>query len=256
MTTVHEQFGSGGAYANVKDVCIFGIECEIEAVQNGGGHMSGFKCVQDGSLRNNGWEYITAVPSERADVLFDFRTLHTQLKLKKDLDPFSERTSTHVHMNVSSLDQEHVRQLVLLYALFEEFFFAMVKPNRRDNIHCVPLTETHLPSKYAANLAGLHSNWSKYTAINLLRMADLGTLEFRHLHGTNDEKELGVWLHVLENLWKVSQRIQINAETLSDHKQIEEWFELIFFPSHKVMSLKGSLFPIIRNTLIDVKFSI
>jgi hypothetical protein len=104
-------------------------------------------------------------------------------------------------------------------------------------------------------LDGLLSKWHKYTALNLKRMIDLGTVEFRHMHGTSDPAEIDVWLHVLENLWKVAQKVTINEESLSNREQIAEWFELIFFPSDKVMMLRASLFNIIQNSLIDVKFS-
>lgn len=254
MTTVAEVFGSGLAYAQLKEP-IFGLECEVESVLNGGASTLCFKCVQDGSLRNGGWEYTTSMPNVRKVVLDQFEHLFAkELKLSKD--PHSERTSTHVHMNVSGMDMDHVKQMVLLYALFEEFFFSMVKPTRRDNIHCVPLTETPLPSKYNTEMMDLIRVWSKYTALNLGRMHDLGTVEFRHMHGTSDKTEMGVWLHVLENLWKVAQRIKISQETLRDHKTIEEWFDLIFFPADKIMMLKPSLFNIIQNSLIDVKFSV
>lgn len=256
MPNVNEMLGGGGAYAAV-NVCVFGLECEVERVVNGGKNTPYFRCVQDGSLRHNGFEYTSLIPNERNQVMTAFKSLYEKdLKLSDKEDPFSERTSTHVHMNVSSMEVDHTKQLILLYALFEEFFFSLVKPCRRDNIHCVPLTETHLPAKYSGNLLDMVKSWSKYTALNLGRMHDLGTVEFRHLHGTKDPEELETWLHVLENLWKLSQRVRIDAASLSNQQEIEQWFELIFFPSNKVMMLKPSLFSIIRNSLIDVKMSI
>lgn len=258
MTTLHQTSGAGGTLGALpSNMVVFGLECEIEGLANGGKHTACFRAVQDGSLRNNGWEYTTAFPVDRGATIQQFKGLYdTDLKFHKDAEKHSERTSTHVHLNVSNMELEHIKQLVLLYALYEEFFFAMVKPCRRDNIHCVPLTETHLPAKYSGSILQLVGAWSKYTGLNLLRMQDLGTVEFRHLHGTSDEKELNTWLHVLENLCKVSQRIIITPEALADHKQLEEWFELIFFPADKVMLLKPSLFSIIHNSLIDVKLSV
>lgn len=255
MTTVYETYNSGAAFSGLKE-CVFGLECEVESIANGGKSTTRFKCVQDGSLRNNGWEYTTMFPNYRVNVVDEFKGLYKELKLNPKSESFTERTSTHVHVNVSSMDVEHARQMILLYSLYEEFFFALVKPCRRDNIHCVPLTETHLPSKYSKSLHELIQVWSKYTALNLGRLHDLGTMEFRHLHGTNNPEELNEWLHVLENLWKLSQRIIIDAEALGNHKKLEEWFELLFFPSNKVMMLKPSLFSIIRNSLIDVKMSV
>lgn len=252
METVHSVFGSGGALGNATSFAA-GLECEVEAVQNGGEHIGNFKCVPDNSLRNKGCEYVTRNPKSRKDLVEEFTQLYSHLKL--GADPFSERTSTHVHVNVSSMTTDAARHMVLLYALFEEFFFAMVKPIRRDNIHCVPLTETHMPDWYNKEIVAFQPRWHKYTALNLKRMGDLGTMEFRHLHGTKDSKELDTWLHVLENLWKLAQRVEVNEHTLSSKQMVTEWFEAIFFPADKVMMLRPSLFDIIRNSLIDVKFS-
>jgi hypothetical protein len=252
MSTVAENFGSGGIYATAQGF-LAGLECEIESVKGGPNDLGNFKVVPDGSLRNHGAEYVTAFPQARKRLIDDFTTLHKSLKLGEE--PFSERTSTHVHINVSSMQVEHARQMVLLYALFEEFFFCMVKPNRRDNIHCVPLTETPLPGHYHKQFTNMVPSWSKYTALNLGRVRDLGTMEFRHMHGTNDVELMNIWLNVLENLWTVAQRVTIDEKTLSDRKNIMEWFEAIFFPADKVMMLKPSLFDIIRNSLIDVKLS-
>lgn len=255
MTTsnIGSIFNCGGDFAKAKTF-ICGLECEIESIKGPAKKkISNFLSVPDGSLRNNGIEYTTAVPTSREEVVLDFQALHKALDLGNE--PFSERTSTHVHVNVSNLTEKDARQMVLLYALFEEFFFAMVQPERRDNIHCVPLTETYLPSRYAYGMQAMMAHWHKYTALNLKRMQDLGTMEFRHMHGTNNAEELNQWLHVLENLWKLAQRIDINETTLSKKEEIVSWFEMLFFPAPKVMMLLPSLFNIIRNSLIDVKMS-
>ena len=145
--------------------------------------------------------------------------------------------------------------MVLLYALFEEFFFLLVKPYRRDNIHCVPLTETSMPRLYKHDIVGMLKYWHKYTALNLKRLSDLGTMEFRHMHGTNNVQELDTWLKILENLWKLCQNVEIKSHTLSKD-QIAVWFDQLFRPSDRVMAMRHNLFDMIRNSLIDVKFSL
>ena len=245
----------GSPYSQMKGFCA-SLECEMEQVRSVPSSVLLFwKKDNDGSLRNHGIEFISLQGTDRKTLVNEFTKLHKDLVFWTKGDPFHDRTSTHVHVNVQTLERGQVRNMLLLYALFEEFFFAMVKPHRRDNIHCVPLTETYLPNKYLHALPELHAAWHKYTALNLKRLSDLGTVEFRHMHGTNDPKEVDIWLHVLENLWKLCQRITIDEKSLSDKAQIQEWFELIFFPADKIMMLKPSLFDIIRNSLIDVKFS-
>lgn len=254
MTTIYEYFGSKDGYRNVKEF-VAGLECEIEAVQNGENNFGMFLCTKDGSLRNSGYEYVSAAPQTLEKLVQEFKSLHDYLDLDMNNDPFSVRTSTHVHVNCQGLEVEAVKNIVLLYALFEEFFFAMVKPVRRNNIHCVPLTETHLPSNYGKPLETMFSRWHKYTALNIKRLQDLGTLEFRHLHGTNDVEELTRWLSVLKNLWELGQKVVIDEAALQDVETIRGWFDTIFSPAPKILSLRPAMFSIISDSLIDVKFS-
>lgn len=252
--TICDQYGVGGSYSRC-DEFLASLECELEALRHCPGVVGNFAGKKDGSLRNNGFEYVSIVAKSRRDTVEAFKHLHENITFYDKHDPFSPRTSTHVHINVSSLQVDHVKNMVLLYALFEEFFFSLVKPYRRENIHCVPLTDTYLPSRYNRSLDVLIGGWSKYTAFNLVPAASFGSVEFRHMHGTGNVEEVDRWLHVIENLWKLCQKVSINVETLSDPKYRNEWFDLIFFPAPSAMALKNSMPNIIKNSLIDVKFS-
>jgi Putative amidoligase enzyme len=234
---------------------IFGIECEIEGVQDGQ-YFTGFDTTKDGSLRHNGYEFISC-PMPMETVLTAFRNLHSSLLLiPLDEGNFSRRTSTHVHMNCRSLTAEQVKTMVMLYALFEEVFFLMVDKNRRGNIHCVPLTETFLPSKYSHSIHSLRDCWHKYTALNILPLSKQGTIEFRHLQGTNSVELLEEWLTCLGNLWYLCQTAQLTPETLTNKETIVSWFKDIFGGSKRVMVCEAALDSLIENTLLDVKFSL
>jgi hypothetical protein len=255
MSKVFELFGCGSAIAHnlhLANSFFAGMECEIESVKDSGDAGEEWAVKQDNSLRNNGLEYVSP-PLPRQELMGRFSKLHKVIKL--GTEPFSVRTSTHVHVNVASMEIKDARTMVLLYALFEECFFMMTKPERRDNIHCVPLTETHLPSIYKHDLVAFEAKWSKYTALNIKRLKDLGTVEFRHLHGTDNETEVAKWLEVLENLWKLAQEVNISAATLTS-ENILMWFETIFKNVPEVLQLRPTLFHVIRNNLIDVKFSV
>lgn len=234
---------------------VAGVECEIEGVRNPHDCPKGFKVDKDGSLRgDHGYEFISN-PFPKDQLLERFGTLQKVLEFYPEEDPFSFRTSTHVHINCAMLEPKQIKNIILLYALFEEFFFMMVKPIRRDNIHCVPLTETHLPNLYRRDLAGMVDRWHKYTALNIKPLKELGTIEFRHLHGTGDTNEFATWLQILENLWTLGQRVVIDTKALNKKDLIEMWFGSIFSPAPAIMAYRASLFDIIRNSLIDVKFS-
>lgn len=192
----------GGKLNNEDFLC--GCEFEIESVKTQISHDE-IQVVEDHSLRNYGYEYKT-VPStfKRTLELFDY--VHKNLKLGPD--PFSHRTSIHVHVNVRNLPVNTVRQLVLTYSLLEPLFFNFVGPEREHNIFCVPLSFTTLPSVYKKDIVYMHSNWHKYTAFNILPLGfgknsdvGLGTIEFRHLYGTADRKVFETWLTALKQLY-------------------------------------------------------
>jgi len=118
------------------DVFICGTEYEIEDVYkvtipeyNIGSDtpwwFGDLGAIKDGSLRNNGVEFITRpVTFPRALELFDY--LHNNLKLGDE--PYTHRTSTHVHVNVASMSMQQLKNFVLLYALFEPVFFKHCEP--------------------------------------------------------------------------------------------------------------------------------
>lgn len=232
---------------------IAGMECEIESVRSVK-DIAGFNCTNDGSLRNNGVEFISP-PLRYGELITRFSELQATLQFYNRDEAFSERTSTHVHINCASLEAAEVENLILIYALFEEIFFSVVKRERRNNIHCVPLTETYLPSVYRQNLGYKHGKWHKYTALNIRPLDKLGTVEFRHLEGTGDIAKVTEWLTILHNLWEQCQVTKVDAAFLQDERKIHDLYVRIFGHSGAAMSVSNHLMSVISNNLLDVKLS-
>jgi hypothetical protein len=230
-----------------------GIECEIESVRSKK-DFEVFAATHDGSLRNEGVEFIS-IPLTKDHLVESFKNLHAHLEYYNKEEAFTSRTSTHVHINCRTLTEQQTRQLILFYALFEEFFFAMVNHDRRANIHCVPLTETFLPTIYGSNLTRLTNNWHKYTALNILPLRTQGSIEFRHLQGTDDAVLLNEWVSTLNNLWILCQREEITAEGLSTPDQIRSWWRELFKDSPRILALEPALHNMMQNNLLDVKFA-
>lgn len=152
----------------------------------------------DGSLRNNGVEIVTA-PVNYDAALGLFKYVHEKA-VELGPNPYTARTSIHVHVNVLPWTLEKLYHFTLLYALLEPVFFAYT-PSRKSNIHCVPLNYTTLPNVYSLGINTLLNKWSKYSAFNLLPVTKQGTVEFRHLHGTGDFSTYRQWLTIIRNLW-------------------------------------------------------
>jgi len=229
---------------------LFGCEYEIEDLVAVNTLPMGIHIETDGSLRNNGKEFITS-PQPLEDSVELFSMLHSELAY--GAEAFSDRTSIHVHVNCLNLELDEVRNIVLLYALFEESFFSLVNSNRRDNIHCVALTETFLPSIYRVGLSTMVARWHKYTALNLKPLATLGTLEFRHMHGHSDPILLRMWLTVITKLFEVGKTFIVSKETISEDS-LQKLFYTIFNGTplikhwHSIRATMG-------NQILDVKLS-
>jgi len=229
---------------------LFGCEYEIEDLISIPSRIPNIIIETDGSLRNGGKEFISS-PLNLENTLETFSTLHSNISYGSKA--FSDRTSIHVHVNCMNLELYQVRNIVLLYALFEECFFRMVEPTRRDNIHCVALTETFLPAIYRAPIHSMVCKWHKYTALNLKPLVTQGTIEFRHMHGHNDLVLFESWLHVIEKLFSVGKGFEMSTESLSKE------------PLHKTfLSLFGHtgfsgdweyVWASMENQLLDVKLS-
>lgn len=187
---------------------LIGIEYEIEdlkAADETVVHSLGMTVTKDGSLRNNGREFITGVFGRdsqitRAKGLFDH--------LKLGPNAFSPRTSIHVHMNVAGMKYDNFLSLILTYAALEPFFFSFVGKERATNIHCVPLYDTYLSKYYKEqNVGALISKWSKYTALNIRPVVSQGSIEFRHMYGTNDIVKIETWLKIIEALFNFALKV-------------------------------------------------
>jgi hypothetical protein len=198
MTKIIKMLGCNKTYS--KDTFNrFGVEYEIEAIDDCDSIGKDFKIVIDHSLRNNGKEFIT-YPVNFDVTLELFSQLHRNLILNNVFNPFSDRTSIHVHVNMSHLTIKEVVQFVRMYVITEPIWMRFAGPVRANNIFCVPLYSTYLPKYYNSNLTQMIANWHKYTAFNLLPLKTLGTIEFRHLYGTDNLDIFTKWMSSINNL--------------------------------------------------------
>jgi hypothetical protein len=210
-----------------------GIEVEAENLQVWHQQASPYwRMTEDGSLRNNGREFVS-IPIKAFRVENALRTLF-DTQINQDID-FSDRTSIHIHMNVRTMTLEQLKTMILLYLVFEKTLFRYVHPDRYNSIFCVPLNET----SFGDNLFHIfHSdilsvNWSKYTALNLCPIFEKGTIEFRQLHGTKNVAEIVNWVNLILCLKKAalknpSEYLWDKVKTLNTSSQYHEFANEIF----------------------------
>lgn len=184
---------------------IFGLELEIEGFRHGGA-IDGFNYTEDGSLRDAGKEAIT-IPTKAKFLEEKLNEFFKQHRITPA--NYSERCSTHVHMNVQDTTIDQLKTLALLYQTVERLLFAYVGVDRKENIFCVPWYQSGLTSRLVEKMSksadATISKWVKYSALNLLPVRTQGTVEFRHLHGTCDVALILGWVNILSALNKYAK---------------------------------------------------
>jgi hypothetical protein len=127
----------------------------------------------------------------------------------------SFRTSVHIHLNILDMEVEEVRNLIKLYLMYEPALFRQPKcVGRENNIFCVPAWKSvEVQQSYSALVNDLLGQRgpirmylsSKYAAMNPNSVRTFGTLEFRHMGGTDDVKEIDEWINILLQLKVAAQ---------------------------------------------------
>lgn len=195
-----------------------GIEVEVEGIRTTGSVLieqehgiALWSNIEDGSLRNNGREYVS-LPVSGDMVEFSLATLHTELTRNPSCNrhEFSHRTSVHIHVDMSDMTTENIATLLITYLFVEPFLYNYAGGDRDVNIFTVPLNDCHGYiediSKYLSNfnvpdyLFSLVRRWDKYTGMNLLPLLEKNTIEFRHMRGNIDVNRLLSWIDSLLQL--------------------------------------------------------
>lgn len=194
-----------------------GIEFEIEDYD--GPHFENhWSTHSDASLRN-GVEFVFS------------RGKHGQ-EISNALDLFcntmrnqsfniSERTSTHIHMDMCDGQTiGNAQSMFVLTYMIEPAIFRMADENRKWCGYCQPLTDmsqwriTNVLSDSAGMfLSGVNgeSHQDKYYGFNLKSLSRHGTIEFRHFPGYESRAEVDKWINLV-------QEIKLAARSVTKHE--------------------------------------
>lgn len=187
---------------------IFGVEIELENVSDPDNWIiPNLMWKEDGSLRNNGKEFVTdPLPfNQLKEILLRFYN-----KNGINQHNVSERCSVHVHVNCQEMNKGQLITFIKIYQVFEKLLFAWIGDHRDKGIFCVPLSETCISHRMfekikMVDLIYKFKRWQKYTAFNLLPLVNtFGTIEFRHMGGQSHPEKLIQWLRIIGNMYEFS----------------------------------------------------
>lgn len=174
----------------------------------------------DGSLRNNGVEFISKkifgkdIRIAINDLLQFLNTYYVGVNFPDQKSTYiSDRTSIHIHVDIRDFSFDEFLHFICNYLVFEDFLFQFAEPQRKHNNYCIPwkvapFTYKNLCAVFALKnkkdreqlFLGQLTKFYKYSALNLLSLAKFGTVEFRHYPGTLDLNRILDWINILLSL--------------------------------------------------------
>lgn len=219
---------------------VMGVELETENCQSTtdvilseAAARSKIQITTDGSLRGVAYEFITNPMTSKhlLPALDDFFAM-----TKFNDNNYTDRCSVHVHVNCTDLELEMIGSLALIYTVVEDILFEFVGRDRDSNIYCIPWNQCRmhydLIQRFLSASDSTLKNWSKYTALNLIPLRTLGTVEFRQMHGTADMEKLTKWINIIGAMFKAAKEIELNnlipmIKELNTTSQYEAFFNRV-----------------------------
>lgn len=148
-----------------------------------------WRCENDGSLRNIGLEFVSTILWPH----------HVDAALQGILPAVRQgtcswRAGIHVHVDASDLDEVQLRYMAKVYAMLEPVIFAWEGTSRDQSRFCVPWytcttgvrSMFEAVSRNAQVINDAFQRFGKYTALNMIPLCNLGTVEFRHMQTVAD----------------------------------------------------------------------
>lgn len=207
-----------------------GVEIELENITtNISRHSVYWQQIYDGSLRNNGAEFIFRGPFGGKDLFNAMVEIDTHLhKLNPD---DSQRCSTHVHVDVRDMTVTQLKRMLLIYTVYERVLFQCSGWQRYRNNFCVALGFAQSMMKVLSRnwnrrdqdfLSQVTSQWDKYTAMNLLPISDKGSVEFRISEAKWRKGQLLRLCNRFLSLKELAMSFTGTNEELIEHLMIED----------------------------------
>ena len=183
---------------------LLGIEIELEGVQNLASamrHMTLWHSTDDGSLRDNGREFILAAPlsGRELETAID-QFYHAANFNSSSTWTASHRCGIHIHSDVRDLTTTQYGVLLALSVLIDKHFFLHYDSAWREGINfCRPVHSDNRTIMLAKRLitddrfsevAIGAAEYCKYMSLNMCRVNDLGSLEYRHFCSSLSKEQL------------------------------------------------------------------
>lgn len=213
---VLEKYSQNPGVVKISGGTLAGIEYEIENCRYVDEETVQFQRIfntvwaisTDGSLRNNGKEFISK-PLSGENLQLALNVLDQTLKNQNRGADANARCGIHVHINALDINSAQLLAWISLYQVFERQLYA-VSGARDKNLFCLPtwawngnlmsaigvLANTKDDGGQNAVLT-LNNQGLKYAGMNTRTLNEHGTLEFRQMQTTKDIASVSEWVDTL-----------------------------------------------------------
>lgn len=183
---------------------LLGIEIELEGVNNtnaAGRHMSMWQIKEDGSLRDSGREFVLAVPlagkqlEDAIDQYYHAKGFNSSASWEA-----SHRCGIHIHSDVRDLTTVQYGRLLAFSMLLDDYFFDTYDADWRKGLNfCRSVGQDNRMIMLARRLMTQEdfttvtigdASRAKYMSLNLCRVTDIGSVEYRHFPSTLEKPQL------------------------------------------------------------------
>jgi len=191
--------------------------------------MDSWKCVSDSSLSHGGFELVSPPMKGASNIDNQITTICEAIK---GLTRVNSTCGIHVHFEV--LDKYHFKRrvdtrtergklqalknkpakkftanLLRNYGYFQTVIDSLVAPSRRGNTYCRNIPEgAQMNKTQISNFVSNKENYAhliygmsgRYQVINLSSLENYGTVEFRQMNGSTNQRKILNWIRILERL--------------------------------------------------------
>ena len=225
-----------------------GVEIELEGFRNGAPDVDQnfWEVKSDGSLRDNGLEFIFRQPIMGADVISALKDFAENIGKPK----VSSRCSVHVHVDFRDANFNQILNFLMVYLVFERSLIKYHGDAREDNIFCLPFYRAEVAlmnvikaiHKDEGSIAkSFNGQEERYNALNVKSLPRFGSIEARHMPGSYDTKKILEWINILLSMKKfaMSSEELINIPAIFSglgpehftHEVFGEYSKAILYPN-------------------------
>lgn len=200
---------------------LYGAEVEMEYSNDTNVPQTpdGWVLHDDGSLRG-GVEFVFNEPTNLEESRAKLVALSDAITTGNP----TMRTSFHVHVDVRGWQVTELANVLRCYMTYEELFFEL-SGGRRGNQFCIPVVGSNVERTFSnfiittelSPVLRIGLNTLKYAALNLGRIVDFGSIEFRHHAGLHSAEEAIEWLDLIHKFCQEARgvtREQLREEVM------------------------------------------